>query len=109
MPSCSGHVLESPARPCALKGPLKAPRCLGRAAGREGEGVLLQSLSVPPGGSGLAAAVLLQGRSDGFGVRHLLGQAALLVPQPGVGSRLQQQLHDVQKLAGGSWGEKGKG
>lgn len=53
----------------------------------------------------LAGSVPLQGRRDGLTVCHLLWQAALLVPQCGVGPGLQQQLHDVGELAGGGCGE----
>lgn len=113
MPSCSGHALGSragePSQTLCFKRSPRSPKVFGEGSREAGGRAVIAEHLCPPGGSGLAAAVLLQSRGDGFGVRHLLGQAALLVPQPGVGSRLQQQLHDVKKLAGGSWGEKGKG
>lgn len=112
MPSCSGHGLSpragEPSQTLLFKRSPRRPEVFGEGSGEGGKGCYCRA-SLSPAGSGLAGAVLLQSRSDGFGVRHLLGQAAILVPQPGVGSRLQQQLHDVQKLAGGSWREKGKG
>lgn len=109
IPSCPGYalgqpalVLESPRRPCALKSPLRTPTAFRRAAGKEG-GVIADGPCPPlAAGLGPASGVLLQSRSDGFTVCHLLRQAALLVPERGVGSRLQQQLHNIQKLAGGS-------
>lgn len=111
-PSRSGHALGpragEPSQTLCFKRSPGTPEVFGEGSREGGKGCLLQSISVPRG-SGLAGAVLLQSPGDGFGVRHLLGQAALLVPQPRVGPRLQQQLHDVQELAGGSWREKGKG
>jgi hypothetical protein len=44
--------------------------------------------------------VPLQQQRDRFAARHLFWQAAVLVSEGGVSARLEQQFHDVQKLAG---------
>lgn len=50
--------------------------------------------------------VLMQERGDGPGFSDLLGERALHVFDGGVGSSVQQQLHDVGKLARRRWEEK---
>lgn len=63
-------------------------------------------------GTGLAAVlafrgrVLAQERGDGVGLGDLLGERALHVFDGRVGAGVEQELHDVGKLAGRCFGEK---